>query len=237
MGGRQHNLAGKSYLLGDLRQQVSHLCARHQDGLENLLRISQQIDQLVIPVVGLRVDQLSCGRLGILLHLLSCQQEMEIVRNHQHGLRLCKVLGMLFLYCHQLIDRVENLLLNAGSGVEILGRDQLVNLLVHSLGAAVTVGHRIAQHLILLVQQHKVHTPGIDSQAGRNLVLFRALLHTVFDLGEKLLQIPAEVSVHIGHTVVKAVDLLENHLSVLHMAQNVPAAGGADVDSKIILHP
>ena len=45
------------------------------------------------------------------------------------------------------------------------------------------------------------------------------------------------MAVDLLHSVFKTEDLFENDLSVFHMAENVPSAGGTDVNrQKILVH-
>ena len=208
---------------------MSDACARHDQLLEDLFRISQHIDQFVIPVLGCRADKLSCCCLCIFAGLLSCKKEMEVIRYMKKCLRLLQILRMFLLNCHQLIYSVEDCFLDTGSCIQIFQGNCLVNFLVHSLCTMITVAYCIAKNLVVLVKKHKVNTPGINTHAYRDLADLFTFLKTVYDLVEKAVKLPAEFSVFLNHTVLKTIDFFQDHFSVFHMSQNVTSAGCSDI--------
>ncbi len=63
----------------------------------------------------------------------------------------------------ELVDRVERQLLDAGGGVELLGRDPPAHLLEDSVGAGVAVAVRVAEQRPGRVEEAVVDRPGVDA--------------------------------------------------------------------------
>ena len=136
---------------------------------------------------------------------------------------------------HQLIDRIEHLLLDTGSRIQILFRNDLIYFFVHSVHTGITIAICISEHLIIFIEQHIIHRPGIDPHAHRNLADLLTFLNTGFDLPKQMLCIPASVTVLFYHTVLKTMYLLQNDLPVFDRAQNMPSAGCPDIHRKIVI--
>ena len=84
---------------------------------ENVLRISQLLNQIEIPVLRFRAYKLHCRSIGVLGNSLSRKQIVKIIRNKQKLFRPEKTLRLPFLHSHKLIDCIENLLLDSRSGI------------------------------------------------------------------------------------------------------------------------
>ena len=234
MGTGCYDLQVKTDFFLHLLTEISDDRSRHDELLEDTSGISQHIDQLVIPVSGLRVNQLACRGLGIFVGLLSGKQIMQIIRNMKERLSLFQIFRMRLLDSHQLIDRVEDCFLNTGSGIKIVEGDGLVDFIVHAVGTMIAISDRIAEDLLVLVQKNKVNAPGIHAHADRDLADLFAFLQSVDHFAEDPVKFPAEFSVLFDHTVFKTVDLLEDHLSVFQMSENMTSAGCADIYCQII---
>ena len=159
---------------------------------------------------------------------------MEIIRHQQHGLCLCKLFGLFHFQGHKLVDGIEDRFLDACAGIEFVLGDDLVYFLVHPLGAPVPVSNRVADALSALVQQHKVHPPGVHAHADGNLAKFPAFLQAQLDLREQFVHIPDILAVFLHHPIGEAVHFLQYHPSVFQMSQDMAAAGGADINGEII---
>ena len=128
------------------------------------------------------------------------------------------------LYSHKLVDCIEDLFLDAGPCIQVVLRDNLVHFLVHAFCAAVSVSHRIAEDVVVFVQQHIVNSPCVDPHGYRNLADLFTLFQSVLDLRDQAFHIPAERTVLIVHSVRKTVHFLELHLPVLHAGEHVASA-------------
>ena len=195
---------------------------------------AEPLQQLPVPFLRGGVDQAGAGGVGVLLLLHAGQQVVEVVGNHQQTLCSLQLLRMLLLQGHKLIDGVEVLLLNSGVGIQLSGGDFCLHQPVHAVGAAVPVGDCVADAVAAFAQQHKIHRPGVDAYGSGDFAQSFADLQAVQNALPKMLNIPAVVTVAANLAVFKAVDLLQEHPTVLHMSQDVPAAGCADVDGQII---
>ena len=232
---RQDDCTVKPYLFLHFLCKVSHYRPRHGYRQEHLRVISQHIDQFIIPVVGLRADQLSRRSLCILVFLHPCEQEVEIIRDHQDCFRLFQIFRMGLFYSHELIDRVEDLFLDACPCIQVILRNNFIHFLIHALCAAVAVSHRIAKNVIVLVEENIIHTPCIDTHGNRDLADLLTLFETVFDLRDQALYIPAQRSVLIVHSVRETIHFFKLHLSVFHAGEHMASAGCTDINGQIIL--
>ena len=169
MGGRQHHFTGKAHLILHFLRKASHHRPRHVKRPENGALISQSLDQLIIPLLRFRAHQLGRGGVCVLRQLISRQQKMKIIRQHQKLHSLFHVFRLLLFHRHELVDGVEHLLLDSRPGIQLSLRNDGIDLLVHSLRPSVAVAIGISQHVVLFIQQYIVHRPGIDSHALRNL--------------------------------------------------------------------
>ena len=99
----------------------------------------------------------------------------------------------------------------------------------HALGALIAVGDGVAQTLAVLVQQHKVHRPGVNADGGGGVARVVGGFQAVENLPRQGFDVPAKVTVLAVHAVFKAVDLPQYQLALLHRAHDVPPAGRADI--------
>ena len=235
MGRRKNHLAVKADLvLHGFRQRPCH-GSRHGQPGKQFFRISELTNQLIVPRLRHRTDQLGGRRVGIFLSLHAGQHIMKVIRDHQQGLRTGKCLRLFLFHRHQLIDGVEYLLLDSSPFIQGLRRNDFVYLFVHALCPVIPVADCVSQPLSVSVQQDKIHRPGVDSHTARNLSQRRALLHSHLDLVKQGFHIPAEMAVSFHHAVFKTVDLFQTNCSVLHCAEDMTAAGCANVHCKVIV--
>ena len=97
--------------------------------------------------------------------------------------------------------------------------------LAHTLGALIAVSHGITDTLAVSVQQHKVHSPGINADGGGGVPGIVGGLQTVHNFSCQSIDIPAQVAVFPVDAIFKAVDLLQGDFAVLHDADNVTSTG------------
>ena len=113
-------------------------------------------------------------------------------------------------------------------------RHPLEGLFHHPVGAGVTVGVRLAQHLIAPVEQHIVHTPGVRADGDDGLaVLLRRQGEAVLDFGPEPHDVPAERVAQVHRAVGEAVDFLQADGLAVPEAGHHAATLSADVDSEI----
>ena len=93
----------------------------------------------------------------------------------------------------------------------------------------ITVAYRVAKNLVILVKKYEVNTPGINTHAYRDLADLFTFFETIYDLGEKAVKLPAELSILLNHAVLKTIDFFQDHFSVFHMSQNVTSTGCSDI--------
>ena len=209
--------------------KVSNTGTRHDQFLEHFSWISKFINQFVIPVLCFCIYQLTCCCLCILTGFLACKKIMEIIRYMKHSFSLFQIFRMFCLHSHQLIYRVENCFLNTGTCIKILKRNRLIYFLIHTFISVITISNCISKNLVVLIHQYKVNAPGINTHAYRNLADLFTFLKTIYDLGEKAVKLPAELSILLNHAVLKTIDFFQDHFSVFHMSQNVTSTGCSDI--------
>ena len=143
---------------------------------------------------------------------------------------------MLVLKGEQLIERVERLTLNAGTGIDLGRIHNLVGNFVDAVSAGIAVGNRIADDLVVLVEQHEINAPGINTDGGRSLSsLILDGAQACDNMVEQSLNVPAVVTVYALLLVIEAVDLLVGHLAVLDPASKNATARGTDIDRCVML--
>ena len=191
MSGWKNNLAVESNLVLNVLCKFAYYCSRHRYRLEHLFVVSEHIDQFIIPVICRRIHKLSCCRICIFIFLHTCQQEMEVIRNHQDCFCLFKVLRMSLFYSHQLIDCIEYLLLDTCSLIQCGKGNLFIHFLIHSIRTTVTIAYCISEDLILLIKKHIVNSPSINSHCCRYLSKLFTFLQSVLNFCKKTIYIPA----------------------------------------------
>ncbi len=160
------------------------------------------------------------------------QEEIQIFRHEQ------QTFGSAHLLRHgaQLINRVEGLRLGAGAAVLLLGGEDFCGRLPDAVGSAVPVGYRVADRPALPVDKDKINAPGVDpDKVGCTVQLCRPA-KPLQNLPREVVQIPAEVPILLLHPVFKPIYLPELKPAALHPAQDVPAAGRADINGQKTAH-
>ena len=192
-------------------------CARHGKLAEQLFRISEPVDQAVVPGLSLRIYKAGACRIRVFLLLYARQDKVEIIGEHEKGLSLLKLAGVLIFQGHELIDCVELLALNAGSLVELTLRDHSVDLFCHAVCASVAVSDCISDHVVILIKKDIIDRPGVDADRLRDLAEHAAAADAIDDAALKQLDVPAGVAAAHDLPVLEAVHLLELHDTVLNV--------------------
>ena len=208
---------------------MSDACSGHDQLLEHFSRITEHIDQFIIPVLSDRAYKLSCRSFCVLTGFLSCKKEMEIIRHMKKCLRLFQIFRMFLFHCHQLIDRIIISFLDTCSCIEIFQGNCLINFFIHSLCAVVTISYCISKNIVIFVQKYEVNAPCVHAHTYRNLANLFAFLQTIYNLFEKTVKFPAEFSIFLYHSILKTIDFFQNHFSVFHMSKDVTSAGCSDI--------
>ena len=208
---------------------MSDACSGHDQLLEHFSRITEHIDQFIIPVLGDRAYKLSCRSFCVLTGFLSCKKEMEIIRHMKKCLCLLQIFRMFLFHCHQLIDCIIISFLDTCSCIEIFQGNSLINFFVHSLCTVITISHCISKNFVIFVKQYEIHTPGVYTHAYRKFADLFTFLQTIYNLFKKAVKFPAEFSVFLYHSIFKTIDLFQNHFSVFHMSKNMTSAGCSDI--------
>ena len=144
------------------------------------------------------------------------------------------MIGMFFFYSHKLVNGVKYLFLDPGPSIQLFLGNNPADKPVHPLCSFIPVSHRVSKDLIVPVQKHKIHSPGVNPHTHRYLPGLSTLFKTNLDLLKQLFQVPAGFPVFYGQSVIETVHLLHHHAALLHMSQNVTAAGRADIHRQII---
>ena len=208
---------------------MSDACSGHDQLLEHFSRITEHIDQFIIPVLSDRAYKLSCRSFCVLTGFLSCKKKMEIIRHMKKCLCLFQIFRMFLFHCHQLIDRIIISFLDTCSRIEIFQGNCLINFFIHSLCAVVTISYCISKNIVIFVQKYEVNAPCVHAHTYRNLANLFAFLQTIYYLFEKTVKFPAEFSVFLYHSILKTINFFQNHFSVFHMSNDVTSAGCSDI--------
>ena len=224
MGAGCDDLAVVADLFRNLRAQMTDLCSRHYELLENSSRITEFIDQFPVIFIGLRTDQLTGRCFGVLVYFFPCEQEMIVIRRIEQRLRLLEILRMFLLDRHQLVNGVEDGLLNTCAAIKLPLRNDFVNFLIHSVGTMITITHRVADDLVILVQENKINAPRINAYIAGLHTHLAALLECRDNFLENSVVFPAEFPVFLHQAVFKTMDFLQLELSVLDPAKHHSSA-------------
>ena len=192
MGSRQHHRHIEAYLLPHLRQQVSQQCARQGDGCaEDLLRQIRRLQHLRRPRMGCRIRQRRGGYVGPLVELLPGQEIIQILRHKEEILCLLLILRMFTEHCHQLINRIKGLLGNTRQTIMPAEGQVLLQQGIHAVCPLIPVGNHVPQTMTILVQQGKVHRPGINAHRLRQTAILPASLQSFHHMVKQTVNIPA----------------------------------------------
>ena len=87
---------------------------------------------------------------------------------------------------------------------------------------------------MVLIKEHIVYSPCVDSYGLRNFANPAADLHALYNPVPEVFQIPAYMAVFLYLFVIEPVDLIQFHLPVFHRTQDMASAGSSDINSQII---
>ena len=231
VGGAQHHLGLPTYLGGDVCfQRPQHRAGSGELG-EHRLRQAQSLQYFRVVLLGLGVHKPSGGGVGVLPRLHAAQLPQQVFRNHQKVLGLRQPPG--FFVGIQLINAVEGLELDAGACIKRFKRQNAVHLIQHGLRPVVPVGVDRGEGLAVF-QQHIVHCPCVDGKALNFRVLGKGFPDALLHVDKQAVDVPFQMIVHPPDAIGKTVHFLGAENAVLHPSNNVPPAGCANVDGKII---
>ena len=163
--------------------------------------------------------------------MYAAELPQQIFRDHQKVLGLCQPPGCFVGI--QLINAVEGLELDAGACIKIFKRQNAVHLIQHCLRPIVAVGVDRGEGLAVF-QQHIVHRPCVDGKALNFRVLGKGFPDALLHVDEQAVNVPFQMTVHPPDAIGKTVHFLGAENAVLHPSHNVPPAGCANVDGKIV---
>ena len=147
----------------------------------------------------------------------------------KHSFSLFQIFRMFCFHSHQLIYSVENCFLDTSTCIKILKRNCLIYFLIHAFISVITISYCISKNLVILVHQYEVNPPGINPHAYRNLANLFTFLKTVLDLLEKSVKLPAKLAVFLYHSILKTMNFLKLHFSILKMSKDQTSAGSTDI--------
>ncbi len=236
---RQDYLCIKSYLFPNRIRKMPQHGSGHLQLVENILRQPQSLHQRPVPVPADGADQCRRAGIGVFVCLHAAQDVIQIIRNHQEAPRSFQILRMLAHERRQLINRIKRLVLNAGAGVVLFKGKAVLPFqeLSHSVCPLVAVGHRVPDPVTLLIQQNKVHRPGVDADGFRRKAGRMGCLQSLYHFPFQVFNIPAKMAVFPADAVLKAVNLLQVYFPFVYRSDDVAAAGCPDVNcQKALLH-
>ena len=120
-----------------------------------------------------------------------------------------ELFGVVALQGEQLVERVERLALDARALVDLRGVHDGIRQRVDALRAFVAVRHRVADELLLRIEQHKIHAPGVDAERFRLEACLACGSKSCHHFVKEHLDVPAIVTVDAFLDVVEAVNFGE----------------------------
>ena len=135
----------------------------------------------------------------------------------------------------QLEQRIDTHELDAGASKDLFFRDLLKDEIHHAFGAIVSIAHGVTQQAAILVQQAKIHAPGIDANASRTMAF--AVLDTGLYFRPELQKIPVECSVNFHGPIGEPVQFLQLKFAAIKMDGHHPTGFRAQVNSSVAATP
>ncbi len=134
---------------------------------------------------------------------------------------------MLLLHGIELEDGVEVHKLYASDVIDLLLRDDMLQIVVHRLeGDGVTVGTRIAEYGVILADKHEVNSPGINTDTGNLQSATSHLFQALDDFKIECIDIPVIVSTLNNQVIGEAGHLFEFEGIIFNSADDGSTAGG-----------
>ena len=195
---------------------------------QNPRRHVQHLQQVGRPLPRPRVDELRRRGVGELGRHLAGQPVVHEVRDGAEGdggvdePRRRAAGGV------ELIQRVERQELDAGDGVDLVGRDAFEDGFHDAVGALVAIVVRVLQEDALLADERVVAAPGVDADAvdGRA----GGALHPLLELEPDAEDIPVERSVLPDRLVDEPVHLADVEHARAEPAEHGTAALGSEIE-------
>ena len=145
-------------------------CSQARSRLHNLWeegeRNAERVQQPAGPGACKGVEHLGGGGVAEFANLGPAQPEVEQIGNGQEALCDLQMGGVAFHQAHHLVERIDGHELDAGLGEHLFFGDARKDFLQHPLGAAVAVADRVADEIVVAVEEAEVYAPGINGQAG-----------------------------------------------------------------------
>ena len=182
---------------------------------------------------GLCADHPRCGGIRVLVTLYAAQFIHQVFWNHQEVCDALQPAGKLVGI--QLIDRIEGLKLDSRTPVKLRKDDSVMHSRNHSFRPAVTVGIA-GQDFLIFLHQHIIYCPGINRQAFDLRIFLLCFIDACFYVLFQCSNIPGQMSVLFRNAVRETINLPGPDFPVFFPANNVPSAGCADINRKIIPH-
>ncbi len=230
----EHDLGVKSHTRLHFGGEAPEHGAGHGHLVEDALRGADGLEHASVPCAGACVEQVRGGGVGVFVDRLAGEQVVQILGNHEEAISRLKLLGVFGGKSRKLVNGVEGLTLDAAGAVEVFQADTTIDLRHHRSRAGVAIGHGIADAIAVRIDEHEVDAPGIDANGLGNLARLRALLQTDEHVFPDHIDIPTIVPATADLHVVESMHLFKLDAAVVHASEHMAAAGGSDVDSKIV---
>ena len=179
------------------------------------------------------IEALGGGGIGEFAGQAAAQPVVEQVGDGEKGLGSSKLRIIGNYHRQQLVQGVDLHELDAGLGEDFRLRNPLEGFFQHAIGAGVAVVIGLAQQGTILVQQGKIHAPGIECQAFQGKLLCRNR-NSVLDLVPQAGHIPMQAGGVVHRLVGKTVGFGQGEFATRDCSDDGTPAFRAKVEGKII---
>ena len=237
MACHEHDLGVESNAVDNIGPQATECRSRHADILEDAARQVEAGDELFVPIARQGIHKRGRRCIGVFVCLHTAEHPVEIVGHHEEAACSLELPAIVTRERAELIGCVELLVLDARAPIVLLKGEDAGELqrVAHTVGAGITIAHAISGALVVLVEQHVVHGPGIDADGGRRESLFVRGGQAGDDVLGQRVDVPHKMPAVPRETILEAIDLGELHTPVNDPPHDVPPARCADVDGEMAL--
>ena len=199
-----------------LWSQHTHLVTGIHITAKLLFAQADGTDKLGVNALGSGVEHLACGEDGVFAYRFAGEHIHQGVGDEKNLVRRFQRRVVVTAHCGQLEERVEVHELDTGLVIDLLFGDELEVFVHRPFGVRVAVAVGIAQDAAVLANADKVHTPGVNADAGQLDAFFGHSLQAADNLIVQGINVPKEVSALLDDGVGKACHLALGELPVLN---------------------
>jgi hypothetical protein len=217
-------------LLSNFREDGTEDRSRENDLREDPGPDAELLQERPCPITPPGVIALSCRGVCEFNDVLTCQEEIEKIGDHQKLLCYLEKGRVRTGKGDEVIERIDREKLDPGLSEDLLPGDNLKNGLHHPFCLRITIGIREAQKCPGSSDQGKINAPRIQTDTLEGEVWIRGTEGKgMFHLLKELENIPVEMVKETEHPVRKTVNLFKLQSLTIKSAEDRPPTGSTEV--------